>query len=111
MWHAPQRFRVSAALPPNARHLHAVAKTALLASELESYDKRASRFRFTRVVIMVSFVVARDLIIKNAEETTVRAIRAEEVEVIGAICSSTKPSFLDGFGSMCVFHVSDDFSG
>ena len=59
--------------------------------------------------MVVSFVIARELVIEDAKKPIVWALGAEEIKVVCAVCSSAKPSFFDGFGSMGVFHVSAGF--
>jgi hypothetical protein len=102
---------MSAALPTNARNLHAITKTATLARDVKGYDERARCLESRSFVVIVSFVVARELVIEDAKKVIVWAGGTEEVKVIGAICSSTKPSLLNGFGSMGVFHVSGGVVG
>jgi hypothetical protein len=69
---------VRVALPADAGYLHAVAEAALFAADLEGDNESTLCPKLTRIVVLVSFLVTCNLIVKDAKQAVVRALRAEE---------------------------------
>ena len=80
-----KRLCVLSALPTDIGKFDPVAKSTLLASNLECDDEGPSRIGLTSRVVLVAVLLAGKPVVEDAQQMVAGAGRAKEVEVVGGV--------------------------
>jgi hypothetical protein len=80
-------------------------KATLLAEKLEAEDKCPASLAPTIIVELATRLLADRVEVQNAENPVAGTMRAEEVEMVSAVCGTSQLAMLNLIGAMCWFHI------
>lgn len=86
---------MSTALPPHIRYFHKVCEETLIAQKFECQGESFWCNYVNVVLVRVLSLFSMNRVVKRAKQSFFRAVRAEEVEVVGAIGGPRKFSIFN----------------